>query len=212
MTPEDLQLDPEFFLKNQPLTLYRLARARYANLSGAGAAFAPGRWNPPGKEAIYTSTEMGVPVLERLVHTPKNLIPSNLAMMKIRISGDWEMQKSALVDPRTGGFFWFYQDLASARIAFKRRLPMFAAGVDPFAVALPSVIVPVWNVVLFRKDAGFGSTSLLRAWKHFHSIRDCLLTMQGQNHTEAKAPAKFLNKPQSKLIMPTPLRFSLCRR
>lgn len=71
MTREDLQLDPELFLRQQPLTLYRLARARYANLSGVGAAFAPGRWNREGQEAIYTSTEVGVPVLERLVHTPK---------------------------------------------------------------------------------------------------------------------------------------------
>ena len=83
MTPEDLPLDPEFFLTHQPLTLYRLARARYANLSGMGAAFAPGRWNRLGEEAIYTSTEMGVPLLERLVHTPKDLIPSNLAIMRI---------------------------------------------------------------------------------------------------------------------------------
>jgi hypothetical protein len=50
---------------------------------------APGRWNLAGEEAIYTSTEMGVPLLERLAHTSKNVIPSNLAMMKIKISGNW---------------------------------------------------------------------------------------------------------------------------
>lgn len=93
MTPEELQLDPKFFLANQPFLLYRLARARYANLSGIGAASAPGRWNRSGEEAIYTSTEMGVPVLERLVHTPKDVIPSNLALMKIRVNGNWEIQK-----------------------------------------------------------------------------------------------------------------------
>jgi RES domain-containing protein len=158
LTPEDLELDPDFFLTHQPLILYRLAKARYANLSGVGASFAPGRWNRPGEEAIYTSTEMGVPVLERLAHTPKELIPSNLAMMKIRMSGDWEIQKNAMIDPRTSGCLWFYRDLATARSAFRNGPRMFAAGVNPIAVAAPSVIVPVWNVVLFPQGRGF--------WEH----------------------------------------------
>ena len=71
MTPDDLALNPDVLRQKQPLILYRLARARYANLSGIGAALYPGRWNQPGQEAIYTSTEVSVPVLERLVHTPK---------------------------------------------------------------------------------------------------------------------------------------------
>ena len=158
MTPEDLELDPGFFLKHQPLTLYRLARAKYANLSGIGAATAPGRWNRPGEEAIYTSTEMGVPLLERLVHTPKDLIPSNLAIMKIRVSGDWAMQKNAMIDPRTNGCLWFYRDLATAISAFRSGPRMFATGMNPIAVAVPSVIVPVWNVVLFPQGRGF--------WEH----------------------------------------------
>lgn len=67
MTPEDRELNPDFFLQHQPLILYRIAKARYAHLSGIGAAFAPGRWNRRGQDAIYTSTEVGAPVLERLV-------------------------------------------------------------------------------------------------------------------------------------------------
>ena len=155
MTSDDLQLDPDFFLSHQPLTLYRLARARYANLSGIGAAAAPGRWNYPGQEAIYTSTEMGVPLLERLAHMPKNLIPSNLALMNIRVTGNWEIHKNALTDPQTDGCLWFYRDLATARAGFKDGPPYFAAGMNPFAVAVPSVIVPVWNVVLYPQATGF---------------------------------------------------------
>lgn len=155
MTPEDVQLDSEYFLTHTPLTLYRLARARYANLSGAGAAFAPGRWNRLGQEAIYTSTEVGLPVLERLVHTPKDLIPSNLAMMKIRVAGSWEIHKNAVTDPKTGGCMWFYRDIATARDRFKSGSHLFATGMNPFAVAVPSVIVPVWNVVLYPEGRGF---------------------------------------------------------
>ena len=154
MTPEDRELDSRFFLDHQPLTLFRLARARYANLSGIGAAQAPGRWNRLGEEAIYTSTEMGIPILERLAHSPKDLIPSNLALMKIRIFGAWEPQKDALIDPNTNGCLWFYRSLSAARDRFNRS-GMFAAGVNPFAVAVPSVIVPAWNVVLYPKGIGF---------------------------------------------------------
>lgn len=155
MTPESLELDPDFFLTHQPLILYRLARARYSNLSGVGAAYAHGRWNRPGQEAIYTSTEMGVPVLERLVHTPKDLIPSNLALMKIRVKGNWEIHKNAITDPQSDGCMWFYRNIATAKSRFNDGPSYFAAEMNPFAVAIPSVIVPVWNVVLFPQGAGF---------------------------------------------------------
>jgi RES domain-containing protein len=177
LTPEDQRLDPEFLPSNQPLILYRLARARYANLSGVGAAFAPGRWNRHGQEAIYTSTEAGVPVLERLVHTPKDIVPSNLAMMKIRVNGDWQldlrfMPRSASPAPHSGkqrlgrmitepdspGWFLFYQDLASAKKDFDEGDGAFAGSLAPFALAVPSVIVPVWNAVLYPQRRGF--------WEH----------------------------------------------
>jgi hypothetical protein len=121
LTPEDRTLDPDFFLTHQPLILYRLARARYANLSGIGAALAPGRWNRSGEEAIYTSTEIGVPLLERLAHSPKDQIPSNLAMMKILVKGNWakgnwasDARTPSLIDPQTVGCLWIYKSLAAA--------------------------------------------------------------------------------------------------
>ena len=154
MTPQDQKLDSDFFLQHQPLKFFRLAKVRYANLSGIGAAVAPGRWNRTGQEAIYTSTEVGVPVLERLAHTPKELIPSNLALMTIQVSGAWEIQKSSLLDPATGGCFWFYRSIAEANADFPDPRA-FAAGINPFAIALPSVIVPVWNVVLYPAGLGF---------------------------------------------------------
>jgi RES domain-containing protein len=156
LTPEDRELDPAFFLNHQPLTLFRLARARYANLSGVGAAVAPGRWNRLGEDAIYTSTEAGVPLLERLVHTPKNLIPSNLALMTLRISGNWVADDNHLIDLRTEGHIWICRSLAEAKETIPRVL--FALGREIFAVAVPSVIVPVWNVVLYPQGKGF--------WEH----------------------------------------------
>lgn len=157
MTPEDRPLDTDFFLTNQPLTLYRLARAKYANLSGVGAALYPGRWNVLGQEAIYTSTEKSAAVLEMFAHLPKDLIPSNLALMKIRVRGQWDLVKwgghvNALVDRHTSGCFWLCRTRAIAR---NRGSAFSGVGNDPFAVAAPSVIVPTWNVVLFPQGVGF---------------------------------------------------------
>jgi RES domain-containing protein len=167
LTPQDQALDPGFFLAHQPLTLYRLARARYANLSGIGAALAPGRWNRSGQEAIYTSTEVGVPLLERLAHTPKNLIPSNLALMRIQISGQWEAQTNVLIDPKTSACLWFYRSLAKANEDFDDAPHFFARGVNPFAVAVPSVIVPAWNVVLYPNGTGFWDHVSLESMEPF---------------------------------------------
>ena len=169
MTPEDRKLDPRLLEGNHPLTLYRLARAKYANLSGLGSAIAPGRWNDAGEEAIYTSLEIGVPVLERLVHTPKNLIPSNLALMRIQVApyGKWfrgndfeEVKKLA-----TGAGRWFCSSIKSAKRYFALR--DVVPGPKPFAIAVPSVIVPVWNVILFPQQAGFWDQVTLESAEPF---------------------------------------------
>jgi hypothetical protein len=107
------------------------------------------------QEAIYTSTEVGVPVLERLAHTPKDIIPSNLALMRIRVTGDWETHENALTDVRTGGCIWFYRSIREARDAFSAGRQRYRAGMNPLAVGIPSVIVPAWNVVLYPQGTGY---------------------------------------------------------
>ena len=172
MTPDDCALDPGFFVDREQTALHRLARANYANLSGVGAALYPGRWNRAGIEAIYTSTEIGVPVLERLVHTPQGQIPSNLAMMEIGVSGHWQRERLTLssyvglVDPRTSARVAIFPALEMA----KRYFSLFEfGGVSDrvFAVAVPSVIVPVWNVVLYPQARGFRDQVSLQSVEPF---------------------------------------------
>lgn len=164
MTPESLELDPTALFGGNGLTLFRLARAKYANLSGIGAALMPGRWNAPGKEAIYSSTEMAVPLLERLVHTPKNVIPSNLAMMKMRLSGEWRESKEQdlYLDLIDGRSIWVFKSLARANAMFK--ITTFSSDI---AMIVPSVIVPVWNVVLYPQSPGFSDHVSLESVEAF---------------------------------------------
>ena len=164
MTPRDLVLDPNPLFEQRPLTLFRITKFKYASLSGEGAAKSPGRWNARGEEAIYTGTELGTTVLERLVHTPKDRIADDLALMKLTLTGNWSIgemftvgrddtdRHSALrFDRTTKGRFLA---IPSLEIAEEMNLGMSTG----FAVAIPSVIVPVWNVVLFPQQPGF--------WEH----------------------------------------------
>jgi len=153
VTPRGLVLDPTALFNSNPLTLYRITRFKYANLSGEGAAKSPSRWNAPGEEAIYTGSEQGNTVLERLVHTPKDRIPDDLALIKLSLSGAWSRTGNGtiLTDHTTGAEFIALHSIDHATKAI-------SSFVTPFAIAIPSVIVPVWNVVLFPKRRGF--------WEH----------------------------------------------
>lgn len=153
MTPLDRSLDPALIFDQSPILLYRLARTRFANLSGIGAALSRGRWNVSGQQAIYTSMEISLTVLERLVHTPKDQIPDDLALMTIRVEGDWTRGASLL---RQGAAE--FQALASLNAAdefFRARAENRVQPAMPFALALPSVVVPAWNVVLYPQAEGF---------------------------------------------------------
>ena len=155
MTPEDLELDKEVLLSQRSILLYRLARKKLATLSGTGAALFPGRWNQVGEKALYTSVEQGTTVLERLVHTPKDEIPSDLAMMRIRITGTWVPSPIGIWDNQTGSELWALPSLSQARQVMQRIANLAGSGFHPFAIALPSVIVPVWNVILYPAETGF---------------------------------------------------------
>jgi RES domain-containing protein len=160
LTPEDLELDAGVFSSREPLTVYRIAKSRYANLSGIGAALFPGRWNQPGEEAIYTSLNPATAVLEVLAHVvQKKIIPSNLSIMTIRVSGKWKPRGDSLFDPETDASLDIARSLS--HVYRKRKPPRMTFGESlwsRFALAVPSVIVPAWNVVLFPRGTGF--------WKH----------------------------------------------
>jgi RES domain-containing protein len=49
--------------------VWRLCRAKYADLSGRGGLQAQGRWNGIGHPVIYASATLSLAVLERRVHT-----------------------------------------------------------------------------------------------------------------------------------------------
>lgn len=72
---------------------WRLARAVHADLSGEGARRYGGRWNAPGRPAVYLSENAALPVLEVLVHLdlPPELLPDDYVLLRLDLaplSGD----------------------------------------------------------------------------------------------------------------------------
>jgi RES domain-containing protein len=71
----------------EPKTVYRIARVPYADLSGEGARLAGGRWNRPGKPAVYSAQSRALAILEALVHFQPYRLPTDLVLLSIEIPG-----------------------------------------------------------------------------------------------------------------------------
>ena len=69
------------------MRVWRVARRGYAALDGEGARRAGGRWNSPGLLVVYTSSALSLAVLELLVHTDPDLVPSDLHAFEIEVPG-----------------------------------------------------------------------------------------------------------------------------
>ena len=119
---------------------------------------------------MYTSVEKGTTLLERLVHTPKDTIPSNLSMMSVAVAGGWTRLQHALVidgqsiqctslqDARTSASFLAVRSLREGQLVYGGLEQLPQTVFRPFAFAVPSVVVPVWNVVFYPEAKGF--------WEH----------------------------------------------
>jgi RES domain-containing protein len=55
--------------------VFRVCRARYARLDGAGARLVGGRWNSPGRAVVYMAESIALAVLENLVHMTRQDFP-----------------------------------------------------------------------------------------------------------------------------------------
>lgn len=66
--------------------VYRISKERFINdLSGKGAELAGGRWNSKGIPALYTSSSLVLCMCEILVHTDKDIPPTDMCFAEIFI-------------------------------------------------------------------------------------------------------------------------------
>ncbi len=68
------------------MKVYRIAQAKYStDLSGEGARLFGGRWNRKGSAVLYSASNSSLAMLEKLVHIPSYLFPSDLKMMHLEL-------------------------------------------------------------------------------------------------------------------------------
>jgi RES domain-containing protein len=73
---------------SRPKSAFRVTRRPYADLSGEGARRVGGRWNSPGRAALYLAESRALAVLEVLVHLDldADMIPADYVIMAVDFS------------------------------------------------------------------------------------------------------------------------------
>lgn len=67
------------------MIVHRLCREPHTALDGEGARLFGGRWNSPGRSAVYTSQHLSLAVLEYLVHVDPDNLPLDLVQISIEV-------------------------------------------------------------------------------------------------------------------------------
>lgn len=99
------------------MLLYRVCRNQYLkDLNGHGANIHGGRWNSPGRTAVYTSQSKALAVLETLAQTPPTILPNDLSILTLEVldeffiaeillknlPGNWNVYPPPVTTQKTG--------------------------------------------------------------------------------------------------------------
>ncbi|HAH61150.1 MAG TPA: hypothetical protein DCL73_03545 [Treponema sp.] len=126
------------------MLVFRVAKKKHIkDMSGRGAEIAGGRWNEKGFPALYTSSALSLCICEILVHTDKDIPPSDMYCAEIFIPD--ELISDELAD------FSIKKDTVSAGTAWLKKCAFPAVKV-PSAV-LPQKYTHDYNVIVNPRHA-----------------------------------------------------------
>lgn len=147
----DLSLPPD--------TCFRATRRRYADLAGEGARLVGGRWNSPGRAAVYLAEAAALAVLETLVHLDLNpgTIPDDYVIM--------EVDCTALSN--TPNWLEAGPDFPPADEACKAMGDDFLSSGRALAARVPSVIVPFCRNLILNPAHHLAAAVKIRAVHSF---------------------------------------------
>jgi RES domain-containing protein len=145
--------------------LYRIADERFGAESGEGARLYGGRWNSPGRAVIYACTTYAGAMLEKLVHTGRQIpkhqvcvsfsVPETLKIIELqlgRIRG-WEAENCRA--SRRAGDAWLSAKssaillVPSVVFAVERNALINTAHPDARRVRVQSIEPVRWDERLF---------------------------------------------------------------
>lgn len=116
------------------------------DMSGAGAAHSPGRWNRPGEMVIYAAPTLAMAVLETAAHIDDSGLPLNKYVIDIDVPDDvWAARGVICPDALPVGWDAIPHGLTSIDAGSA----WYAAGAHAI-IELPSVIAPEETVALIN--------------------------------------------------------------
>lgn len=122
---------------------YRLCARKFRGLDGEGARLYGGRWNRPGRRAVYASSSRALAVLEMLVHVDRKSWPSDLVLLTIALPSS---DPIARILPASLSADWVVFPPREGSQAKGDAWLESAAGP---VLAVPSVLIPEeWNYLL----------------------------------------------------------------
>lgn len=130
------------------MKLWRIAAEsrtyRADDLSGAGSAIYPGRWNEAGQAVVYTATTVSLAVLETAAHIDDAGLPLNRYLIEVDVPDDvWSAREH--IDVATMPPTW--SAIPAGQASAKAGSAWLASRRSPILL-VPSVVVPEEDVAL----------------------------------------------------------------
>jgi RES domain-containing protein len=138
---------------------------RADDLSGAGAARKPGRWNADGEAIVYAAASIALAVLETAAHVDDAGFPLNRFIVGIDIPDDaWAVREAIPVGRLPATWSAIPAGQGSIQVGSQ-----WLASRRSLALLVPSAIVPEELVVLLNPnhpDAGRLKASAIRRFEY----------------------------------------------
>ena len=132
------------------MKLWRIAadtrQYRAGDLTGAGAARAPGRWNDVGEPVIYAALTISMAVLETAAHIDDHGLPLNRYLLELNVPQDvWALREE--LDMATLPPTW--SAIPAGQASVRIGSAWFASLRSPILL-VPSVLVPEERAALIN--------------------------------------------------------------
>lgn len=140
------------------------------DLSGAGAAKSPGRWNDDGQHVLYTAPTIAIAVLETAAHVDDSGLPLNRYLVRIEVPDDvWTAR--VVMDVTQLPVTW--AAIPAGRVSVQAGAHWLRSMASAI-LEVPSVIVPEEPAALINPlhpDAGRLAAKIVRPFQYNRLFR-----------------------------------------